>query len=207
MQVKLLKALRKILVTSDFKSAKKKFLDMEIPVLSIDDIFERFKKLKDQHRIEKDNEKNIDYWASKKFYDLVDFVESLEKTPSKTKLKKAPWKTATPEGAIKVTENDSWVVYKIESYEASKKLGTRNWCISRNEGHYESETNGMVFYFLISKNRSYDETGKVMVALPKEVVDAGGGFRDYIRAGGNGGILVNLPEGKKSLFRPWSKEW
>jgi hypothetical protein len=147
-------------ITSDFKTAKKKFLDQEIPTASIDEVFNRFRKLRDQHRIEKDTEKNIDYWATKKFYDLIDFVEGLEKTPSKTKLRKAPWKMATPDGATKVAENDSWVVYKIDDFEASEKLGTRNWCISRDVGHYQSETSGMVFYFLLSKTRSYDEESK-----------------------------------------------
>jgi hypothetical protein len=147
-------------ITSDFKTAKKKFLDANIPVTTIDEVLKRFKKLRDQHRIEKDNEKNIDYWSTKQFEELVDFVTDLESTPSKTKLRKAPWKMATPDGATKVAENDSWVVYKIDDFEASEKLGTRNWCISRSENHYASETAGMVFYFLLSKTRSYDEESK-----------------------------------------------
>jgi hypothetical protein len=156
-------SLMKVLATlihADFKTAKKKFLDANIPVTTIDEVLKRFKKLRDQHRIEKDNEKNIDYWSTKQFEELVDFVTDLESTPSKTKLRKAPWKMATPDGATKVAENDSWVVYKINDFEASEKLGTRNWCISRDVGHYQSETAGMTFYFLLSKTRSYDEESK-----------------------------------------------
>ena len=148
-------------IKADFKTARKKFLDNGIPIHNIDKIFERFKKLRDTHRILKNDEKNIDYWANKNFKYLSTFVEELERTPSKSKSKKtlrnAPWRMETPSGATKVAENNSWVVYKIEDYEASEKLGTRNWCISRSKDHYDSETAGMVFYFLLSKKADYGE--------------------------------------------------
>jgi hypothetical protein len=148
-------------MTSDFKTARKKFLDAGVPVMSIDNIFDRFKKLRDSHRIEKNNEKNIDYWATKDIKYLVNFITELEKTPSKTKSKKetrkAPWNIPAPSGATKIAENEYWIVYKIEDFEAAQKLGTRNWCISRSTDHYGSETAGMSFYFLLSKKASYDE--------------------------------------------------
>jgi len=157
---KLIAALQKIIIRSDFKSVKTKFLDQTIAEEDIEDSFERFKKLKDQHRIEKEDDKNIDFWGGQPFENFIQFIETLEGTTTKRQIKKAPWKMETPVGADKVAENTEWVVYRVNTFEASQKLGTRNWCISRNEKHWDTETEGRQFYFLLSKTKSYKELNK-----------------------------------------------
>lgn len=84
----------------------------------------------------------------------------MQKTYTKTEQKKQPWKFGNVAGAKKVAENSYWVVYKIDTYAAAKKLGTNNWCIVRNEEFWNDYKKGKghppsIFYFALSKIASY----------------------------------------------------
>jgi len=144
------------LIEADFKTVKEKFLKQDRATDEVDDYIDRFKKLRDQNRIQKNEEKDIDYWGKKDFDDFAEFIDELEGTPSKTQIRKAPWKMATPEGSEKVGENSNWIVYKVITFEAAEKLGTPNWCISRSKSHWDSLNKKSSFYFLLSKTRSYN---------------------------------------------------
>lgn len=166
---RVLSALKKLIVISDFKTAKTKFASQGIEKDVIDSYFKKFKEVRDQNKIKETEKKNIDTWANKPWKDFRAFVDSLETTVSKTQTKKQPWKLATPEGATKVAENSEWVIYLVEDFKASKKLGTRNWCISRDESAWYDHTEPnedypdeeqFIFYFALSKTKSYKETGK-----------------------------------------------
>ena len=158
MRYRLIAALQRVLITSDYKTVEKKFKEQKVDTLSLKLYMEEFKKLK--NRIKDVEKKNIDYWGSKDFNEFKTFVDHLKEIKSKRQIKKAPWKMETPEGAEKVAENDEWVVYRVDTFEASQKLGTRNWCISRNDEHWASQTKGMQFYYLLSKTKSYKELNK-----------------------------------------------
>ena len=108
MQTRLLIAIAKVLIESDFKSVKKKFLadekdekDEEI----VDQYISKFKELKDQNKIKKLDEKNIDYWGRQGFKEFQIFVDTLSKTLSK--------REKSAEGAELRAENDLWIVYKM----------------------------------------------------------------------------------------------
>ena len=166
---RVLAVLKKLIVLSDFKTAKTKFASQGIDKDIIDSYFKKFKEVRDQNKIKETEKKNIDTWASKPWKDFKGFVDNLEATVSKTQTKKQPWKLSTPEGATKVAENSEWVIYLIEDFEASKKLGTRNWCISRDKSAWYDHTEPdedypdveqYIFYFALSKTKSYKEIGK-----------------------------------------------
>lgn len=162
--MELLAALEKI-ITSDFKTAKTEFLRQGIDASIIDSYFKKFKEARDQNKIKSIEEKNIDLWAKMKWVQFKAFVDSLQKTLTKTQQKKQPWKMGAPSGSFKVAENDKWVIYRIETYEAAKKLGTHNWCIVRDEFTWNDYYRGGIestdgapsnFYFALSKTKSYD---------------------------------------------------
>jgi hypothetical protein len=161
-RVKLLNVLKTLIVTGDFKSAKLYFLHRGIAEETINKYFDAFKKLRDGHRIHEVEKKNIDYWKS--FDDLKKFVDDLSKQKSKRTekkvIRKAPWQFEYVEGATKVGENNNWVVYKVDTYEAAKKLGTLNWCIVREEEHWDDYNKNSQFYFLLSKKKSYKEESR-----------------------------------------------
>lgn len=161
---KLLSTLKNLIVLGDFKSAKGNFLAQGIDKDTIAKYFTAFKKLRDSHRIQEENKKNIDYWATLKFDELKKFVDTLTKKTSKRQEKKitrkAPWQFEYVEGATNVAENNDWVVYKIGTYEAAKKLGTLNWCIVRDESTWKDYAKTGIFYFYLSKKFSYEEEGR-----------------------------------------------
>ena len=162
--MKLIAALTKIITTSDFKTAKVKFISQGIDKEVVDSYFKLFKECRDQNKIKKTEDKNIDAWANKSWEVFTKFVDGLQTTFTKTQERKTPWKQPVPEGAEKVAENAEWVIYHIDSFKASKALGTRNWCVSRNEHDWYDYTEidenypdqeQYTFYFALSKTRSY----------------------------------------------------
>lgn len=157
---KLVLALLKV-IESDFKTATVKFVSQGIEKEAIDSYFKKFKEAKTRNKIKDENEKNIDFWAKKPWKEFKAFVDSMQKTYTKTEQKKQPWKFGNVAGAKKVAENTNWVVYKVDTYAAAKKLGTNNWCIVRNEEFWDDFKLGRgqrpsIFYFALSKIASYD---------------------------------------------------
>ena len=153
------------IVLADYKTVKYKFIKQGIAPDSVNKYIDTFKKLRDQNKIKDLKKKDIDFWGRGKFEDFVSFIDQSQKEKSKSELKKeerkAPWKMdEIPEGAEKVAENKDWVVYRIDNFEASSKIGTRNWCISRGENAWVDVTSGKIFYFFLSKNKSYVEISR-----------------------------------------------
>jgi hypothetical protein len=143
------------LVTSDFKTVEKKFLDKGIEKSKVKDALERFKKLRDRNKL-KGDEKNIDFWGSKPFKEFKERIEDLEKTKTSTEKKKGKvdLRENIP-GAEFITENDEWTVYEITTNEASHKLGQgTEWCIKHEKSeHWNIYDSDNTIYFLISKTR------------------------------------------------------
>ena len=159
MNKKLLRVLA-ILVQSDFKSVEKKFTDQHISKEDVKKYLSTFKDLRDKQKIKEVTEKNIDYWGKKSFEEFKSFVDKLVKTSSKTSIKKDTHKKHEVDGAEFITENEDWLVYKINTYKASKLLGSRDWCIVRSEEDFESHKRllgCMTFYYILSKTRDKED--------------------------------------------------
>ena len=151
--------LERIGIIADFKTAKNAFIREGVSPIAIETLFRKFEKAKDQNKITKPDEKNIDYWAKKPWSDFSSFLEELESTLSRGEEKREPWKS-TAEGTKKVAENKDWVIFRILSFEGAKALGTRNWCIVRDRITYRNFVEGreekpVTFYFALSKTQSY----------------------------------------------------
>ena len=158
MNQKILIALCKLIVTADFKSVEKKFMEQGTDKETVDEYIKCFKKLRDNNRIQDENERNIDYWGKKPFEEFSTFVDRIDEEKSKRQQKKTIHKEAQKiEGADLVAENDDWLVYHIKQYEASEKLGSRDWCIVRERGHWNSHAAKYAFYYYLSKNRGKDD--------------------------------------------------
>ena len=163
---KIIAALRKV-IEADFKTAKQKFIAEKLGALTEDVVehwFKEFKELKSRNKIKKPEERNIDYWVKKGWNPFIEFIEELQKIPTKTELKKQPWKMSLS-GAPKVAENEKWVVYRVSDHEDAEKLGTKNWCVVRQESYWDDFYAGgresypeqpCNFYFALSKTRSYE---------------------------------------------------
>jgi len=154
---RIIAALKKVLVESDFKSIEKKFLNQGIEKEEVKKTLEVFKELRDKHRIRNLEEKNIDFWGNKDFDELKNFVSTLLKTSSKTSIRKDTHKKHVVDGAEFITENSDWLVYKINDYNASDLLGSRDWCIVRDKDDFESHSTKMTFYYILSKNRDKED--------------------------------------------------
>jgi hypothetical protein len=148
------KALRKLLVESDFKTSKEKFLQQGVEEQEITITFDSFKEAASKNKIKNIDEKNIDWWAKKPWAEFKRFIEDL----SETKTKGEEIKTKANDGAELRAEDDNWVVYKILTQDACIFYGTNKWCISKEGSiHYDSYSKQNDFYFLLSKNRGKDD--------------------------------------------------
>lgn len=164
MQHRILAILRKIIIESDYKTAKTKFMSQGIKEPNIDSYFKKFKEIKNQNKIKEISDKNIDTWAKKPWGEFKKFVDKLQDKPTRREEKKYPWKMETPKGAKKIFENDDWVIYYVGTWEAVKALGTRNWCIVRQQNYFDEYIEGgsnspndhaTDFYIALSKKKSY----------------------------------------------------
>lgn len=148
-------------VEADFKTAKKKFEEAGTPTEQIKEYFDQFKALKS--RIKEDTDRDIDRWAKQGWEKFKSFVDELKGTKSKKQAKKL----AVQEGAKLIAENESWKVYHITGFAASRKLGHNNWCIVRDEtqwGNYVTKNN---VYFIIS-NKVEPAPGEEAIPLAPE---------------------------------------
>jgi hypothetical protein len=178
MQTKLISVLKRIVILADFKTVEKKFLDQGIAKEEAKEYLDAFKKLRDTNRISDKSKKDIEYWGKKEFSQFKDFVDTLTATKSKRKQKKSVHKEAMNiGGATLVAENDDWLVYRILEYSACKLLGSRNWCIVRDESTWDDYTDIGVqntddpnnyFYFILAKDRPEDEWYKIAVQSSSE---------------------------------------
>lgn len=157
-------------VLADFKTVEKKFKDQDVSAEDIKTYFDRFKKLRDEHRITDTQQKDIDYWGKKPFDDLRHFINQLSQETSKRQTKKNIHKEVQKiKGTKLIAENDQWVVYKVDSYEASEKLGSRNWCIVREQQHWLSYAANYIFYYFISLTLDKeDRYYKIALGVDKE---------------------------------------
>lgn len=127
-----------------------------------DKLADKFYELKPRIKSPKND---IYYWMKKDVKELEDFLDDL----SSTKTVKQREQSAR-EGAEKIYSDENWDVFKINTFEASKKYGANTkWCITGKESgwidgdkpeniHWKSYTeNGIKFYFYIDKknNKKY----------------------------------------------------
>ena len=150
------------IVTSDFKTVEKKFLDQGIEKTKVKDYLAKFKDLRDKNKLSGD-EKNIDLWSKKSFEDFRSFVDKLSKVKTKTEVKKE----ARVEGAKLIAENEGWKVYEITSHKAAMLYGSNTkWCITEADSqHYQEYSKKNNIYYLISKNLDPRENSWAKIAL------------------------------------------
>jgi len=150
------------LVTADFKSVEKKFVDQGIDEPLVKDYFEKFKALRDKNKLS-GNEKNIDLWAKKSFEEFKNKLDELSKEKTKTAKKKE----ARTEGAKLIAENEGWRVYEITSHKAAMLYGSdTKWCITQADGRqYNSHSDTNNIYYLLSKTLNTRENTWAKVAL------------------------------------------
>lgn len=138
-------------LTEDFKTSAKRFVDQGAEQAEVDQYFAQFKSLKP--RIQDADKKDIDRWPS--WEEFKAFIDQLKGTKSGKQLKKVGQEHVGKDvpGATLVAEDQYWWVYKIESYEASRKIGSKTkWCIVANESHWDNYfKDGSHFFFYISK--------------------------------------------------------
>jgi len=150
------------LVTADFKSVEKKFVDQGIDEPLVKDYLSKFKSLRDKNKLSGD-EKNIDLWAKKSFEDFQKAVDKLSEVKTKTEKKKE----ARTEGAKLIAENDGWKVYEITSHKAAMLYGSdTKWCITEADGRqYNSHSDTNNIYYLLSKTLNTRENTWAKIAL------------------------------------------
>lgn len=170
-------ALKKV-IEADFKTVEKKFLvqlgDTPENRELVQNYLKRFKQLRDQNRIQMQVNRDIETWGKKGFNAFKELVDDISERKSKSQMKKTIHKEAHDiDGADLVAENDDWIVYKINDYEACKLLGSRNWCIVRDESTFENYTKEdelSNFYFILAKDRPEDEWHKIALQVDSEDV-------------------------------------
>lgn len=139
-------------LTEDFKTSAKRFQDQGADQAEIDTYFTNFKQLKP--RIPEADKRDIDRWAS--WEEFKAFIDELKSGKSKTQLKKLGQEYVGEDipGAKLVAEDAYWWVFKITSFEAARKIGSKTqWCIIANETHWKHFVlqNQNQFFFYISK--------------------------------------------------------
>lgn len=115
-----------------------------------------------------EGQKDIYYWMKRPKEELEKKVEELENTVTiknyydpKYWLKRA--NEFGDDGAKKVYEDENWIVYKIESYEAAIKYGNydiNQWCISDPaHAHWwtDYKDKGAEFYFYLNKRKGFGQ--------------------------------------------------
>ena len=150
------------LVTADFKSVEKKFVDQGIEEPLVKDYLSKFKSLRDKNKLSGD-EKNIDVWAKKSFEEFREKLDELSKEKTKTAKKKE----ARTEGAKLIAENEGWRVYEISNHKAAMAYGAdTKWCITQADGRqYNSHSDTNNIYYLLSKTLNTRENTWAKIAL------------------------------------------
>ncbi len=190
MNYKLIIALCTTVIQADFKSVKTKFLEQGAEEEVIQKALEDFKKLRDQNKIQKPEDKDINAWGKKSWEEFIDFIDWAKEQITQTQQRKIAKK-----GATKVAENEHWHVYRINTHEAAKHYGAgTKWCVTQESPeHWENETRQANLYYYISKVRpKEDRYYKIAVqvgldandltywdALDNEDDDGGSGRRKY----------------------------
>ena len=119
--------------------------------------------------------KNKDINSYRTIDDLVNAVTlAKNKGPSKTQLRKE-----SSSGAVKISEDDAWVVFRIDTKQAAQKLGRdAKWCITMPDKNYYEQyvSDGVKFYYFISKiSEARTPNSKIAVAVYEnsfEIFDA-----------------------------------
>lgn len=138
------------LLLEDFKTAYKKFVEQGNDKEEVKQVLQQFKNL--QNKIKKDNEKNIDWWAKNKSFEMLkNFIKDVEEMPTLSQFKKAK----SSDNSITLYEDDKWFIVIPLDKEASCFHGKNtDWCVSKKtqthfeEYFYEEE---IILIYLISK--------------------------------------------------------
>lgn len=157
-------------INESYATVKDRFIRDGADKLEVKSLLDLHKKLKDMRRL-KDNEINIDVLAKGKTFDEFKTLMSRyseKDTATKTdKFNKLKNKI--------VTENDEWIVYKIDTIEEAYLFhGLTKWCIvsgtkSDAEGyfdHYVFRKNSN-FYFIVRTNPIGDKWDYIALQLQK----------------------------------------
>jgi len=142
-----------------FKDFKRKKLDEGVGEVKLGEFINRFKTLKDKN-ILSGQEKDISYWIKRPFHDFFNYVTEQEDELKKRDASKSIKKFNV--NAIKKDENvdliyfeDGIVAFGVRNFEGAAKWGsqTTDWCVTKDDGHYESYTEDSVFVFVFNLNK------------------------------------------------------
>ena len=110
-------------------------------------------------------------------------LDDLEATLEKAKEAAVEWRIKTEldkanEGTDYrvIARKDGWVLAKILTYKGSYALGTENWCIRRNEGHWDDHSEKADIYYLLDGTCWHDVkySHTAILLMHEDVVDEEG---------------------------------
>jgi hypothetical protein len=99
------------IITSDFKTVERKFIDQGVANEDVKEYLDAFKKLRNTRDLGEN--KDIDKWGKKPFDNFKEFVDKTQKEKTKTEEKKLK----KSEGAELVGEDENYTYYHIKKFE------------------------------------------------------------------------------------------
>lgn len=134
----------------DFKTAFKKFVEQGNEEEEVKQVLQQFKNL--QNKIKKDNEKNIDWWAKNKSFEMLkDFLKDVEEMPTLSQFKK---RKSSGESITLHEDNEWFIVIPLDKDASCFHGSNTDWCVSKKtqtqfeEYFYDNET---ILIYIISK--------------------------------------------------------
>lgn len=119
------------------------------------------------------------------------------------------------EGAKLVGESGKYLVYRIDTFEASQRLGSKNWCVVREQKHWDDYTEGndIRFYYYIDPKKGapaeyavamspqgqeevYDQDDKMEPAFPEDLNPTLEGLDDDAKSN-----VLSFQEEKQEISR------
>lgn len=138
------------ILVEDYKTALKQFVDQGNNEEEVKQVLQQFKNI--QSKIKKENEKNIDWWAKNKSFEMLkNFIKDVEEMPTLSQFKKIKKSS----NSITLHEDDKWLFVIPLDKDASCFYGKNtDWCVSKKtQNHFEEYfyDNEIILIYLISK--------------------------------------------------------
>jgi hypothetical protein len=142
-----------------FKDFKRKKLDEGVGEVKLGEFINRFKNLKDKN-ILTGQEKDISYWIKRPFHDFFNYVSEqeneLKKRESAKSIKKFNINAIKKDPNVNLIYFEGGIVaFGVRNFEGASKWAsqTTDWCVTKDDGHYDSYTEDSVFVFVFNLNK------------------------------------------------------
>lgn len=138
------------ILVEDYKTAFKQFAEQGNNEEEVKQVLQQFKNI--QSKIKKENEKNIDWWAKNKSFEMLKkFIEEIKEMPTLSQFKK----NKKSSNSITLHEDDKWLFVIPLDKDTSCFYGKNtDWCVSKKtQNHFEEYfyDNEFILIYLISK--------------------------------------------------------